>query len=83
MFVYSPQTNSATASCNFWYILFCIVKKIIFVDEVEFKMIQSHITRSLHFLQQIKHENYLYFNGSFNKVLQNEFPAQRRNTKLK
>lgn len=41
------------------------------------------VTDSLQFLQQIKHENYFYFNGSFNKVLQNEFPAQRRNRELK
>lgn len=75
MLVYSPQTNSATASCNFWYILFYIVKKIIFLDKVEFKMIQNHITHSLW--------NGLYFNGSFNKVLQNEFPAQRRKRKWK
>ena len=31
MFVYSPQTKSATASCNFWYILVCIVKDIFFI----------------------------------------------------
>ena len=34
-------------------------------------MIQSRITRSLHILQQIKHKNYLYFNGPFKNVLQN------------
>jgi len=42
-----------------------------FLYKVEFKMIQSRITRSLHILQQIKHKNYLYFNGPFKNVLQN------------
>lgn len=81
IFVHSPQSNSATASCNFWYILYCIVKKINVLDKFEFKMIPRHIT--LQFLQQIKHENHLYFNGSSNKLLENEFSAQTRIRKLK